>query len=601
MPSTPKVNFNFINNNVEESSPLEGVSIVLARTTKGPILDPSSLIKDISQFKRTFGEEIVPDGSVSNIEKALEGRSILRVIRVVGPGAAQGVVNDGEPVMVIQAGEVSKAFVLQTRGNGDPIGIGSNYKVEFRQQLNTLYYQVIDEGGNQIEASSLFTYKNYDPETGNKTSVDYLALYNWMITNPYFQILLKDIEDDGEGGTVYTPGGSLESFITELAKADESTLEVSVYIGMDSFFADRNGVIIEGNDGEILAGQSDVPTTWVSFDGTIGTMETSAPTYNEYIEALEYIKDYTDAYNVIISDLEMNIGQADALKVYKPLKTMADELNEYRVFIEVPWFKLEGGTVAEGGTMVKRSKAEIIAAVDTIINTIGNSKWVSYFTSGLIYNNKYGIPQSSSVLGTVLGLADASASTYGYNYSFAGVNRGVVGDAQGPVLPNYGSPARVADLEDLAQHYLNVFVIKDTPSFGKRTLLWHNFTSQVKSDSFRFLGVTGLVLNIKKTLRPILESYIEEPNYWGTWKDMYLKIKPLIDQWVADEAMTDPRWFGDQDASSWADLSINTEAEARAGHYKAVFIFKDIVALQDITLDVVIDSASKSVSVDLSE
>lgn len=108
-----------------------------------------------------------------------------------------------------------------------------------------------------------------------------------------------------------------------------------------------------------------------------------------------------------------------------------------------------------------------------------------------------------------------------------------------------------------------------------------------------------MVLDIKKTLRPILESYIEEPNYWGTWKNMYLQIKPLIDEWVTNEAMTDPKWEGDQDATSWNDLIINTEAEARSGHYKARFRFKDIVALQDITLDVVIEKATKSVSIDI--
>ena len=61
--------------------------------------------------------------------------------------------------------------------------------------------------------------------------------------------------------------------------------------------------------------------------------------------------------------------------------------------------------------------------------------------------------------------------------------------------------------------------------------------------------------------------------------------------------MTDPVWEGDQDANSWADLKVNTEAAARQGHYKARFHFKDIVALQDITLDVIIDQASKSVNI----
>ena len=545
MPSTPKVNFNFINNNVEESSPLNGISTILARTTKGPVLDPSTLIKSITQFKRTFGEEIVPDGSVSNIQKALDNGSILRIVRVVGKGATLGTVNEGNAVITIKLGDVTKGLKLTTRGAGEPIGTGDTYTVKFTKQQNTVYYQVIDANGSLLESGPVFTYKSKDDI--NNTSIDYLALAQWISINPYFKVALED-------------GGNMESFLTELAKADGTAVAIEV-------------TLVE------------------SSEGTIGTTETAKPTADEFMAALDYARDYVDSYNIGFSHLEQHLGSpSEAIKVYKELRVMVDELNEFRAFIEVPWFNADGSI---------RTKAQVIAAADQIVNTIGNSKWVSYFTAGLKYNNAFGISQGSDVLGTTIGLADASASSYGYNYSFAGVNRGVVPNAQGPVLPNYGSPARVEDLEEFAQHYLNLYVIKDTPSFGKRTVLWHNFTSQVKQDSFRFLGVTGLVLNIKKTLRPILESYIEEPNYWGTWKDMYLRIKPLIDEWVTNEAMTDPIWEGDQDATSWNDLVVNTEAAARQGHYKARFRFKDIVALQDITLDVIIEKASKSVSVDI--
>lgn len=544
MPSTPKVNFNFINNNVEESSPLNGISTILARTTKGPVLDPSTLIKTITQFKRTFGEEIVPDGSVSNIQKALDNGSILRIVRVVGKGATPGTVNQGNAVITIKLGDVTKNLKLTTRGAGEPIGTGDTYTVNFTKQQNTVYYQVVDANGSLLESGPVFTYKSKDDI--NNTSIDYLALAQWISINPYFKVTLDE--------------GNMESFLTELAKADGTSVAIEV-------------------------------TLVASSEGTIGTTETTKPTSADFIAALDYVRDYVDSYNIGLSHLEQHLGSSsEAINVYKELRVMVDELNEFRAFIEVPWFNTDGSI---------RTKAEVIAAADNIVKTIGNSKWVSYFTAGLKYNNSFGISQGSDVLGTTIGLADASASSYGYNYSFAGVNRGVVPNAQGPVLPNYGSPARVEDLEEFAQHYLNLYVIKDTPSFGKRTVLWHNFTSQVKQDSFRFLGVTGLVLNIKKTLRPILESYIEEPNYWGTWKDMYLRIKPLIDEWVTNEAMTDPIWQGDQDATSWKDLVVNTEAAARQGHYKAIFRFKDIVALQDITLDVIIDKASKSVSVDI--
>ena len=63
--------------------------------------------------------------------------------------------------------------------------------------------------------------------------------------------------------------------------------------------------------------------------------------------------------------------------------------------------------------------------------------------------------------------------------------------------------------------------------------------------------------------------------------------------------MTERKWDGDQDANSRDDLKVNTEADCRQGRYHVVFSFKDIVALQDITLDVVIEKASKSVEIDV--
>ena len=93
MPNSPSVKFEFENRNVQQTTPMLGVSCVLARTTKGPYDDPSEIINSFSHFQRVFGSEIVPDGSVSNIEKAFMGGSKLRVIRVLGKGATKGVVS----------------------------------------------------------------------------------------------------------------------------------------------------------------------------------------------------------------------------------------------------------------------------------------------------------------------------------------------------------------------------------------------------------------------------------------------------------------------------------------------------------------------------
>ena len=84
MPNTPRVEFNFQNNNVQQSVPLLGVSHVMARTTKGPFNQPDEVFSTYPQFQRVYGEEIVPDGSISNIMKAFEIGSKIRVSRVAG-------------------------------------------------------------------------------------------------------------------------------------------------------------------------------------------------------------------------------------------------------------------------------------------------------------------------------------------------------------------------------------------------------------------------------------------------------------------------------------------------------------------------------------
>lgn len=554
MSSTPKINFNFINNNVEVSTPVKGVSTVLARTTKGPVLDPSVLINSTTHFARVFGEEIVPDGSMSNIQAALMGGSKLRIIRVVGPGSQPGVVNLNKPCFTIQVDKEVVGVKLNTRRAGEPIGTSENFSVKFTTNNNTLYYEVIGGNGTTVEAGPVFTYKTKD--TNNRTSVDYLALANWIQNNNYFKVSMVKMNADAEAEAV-----SAESFLNKLAKADNSATSIAVVIKA------------------------------ATAAGTIGKAETSAATSAEWIKALEFVKDYTDSYNVVLSHIDQHLIASESIKVYIKLRQLLDEVNEFRSFIEIPWY--------DSDKVTPKTLEKIVQAATQLQAAIGHSKWISYFAGGLKYANSFGLPQNADVLGTVLGLADSSATGYGYNYSFAGVNRGVVSDAAGPAVANFGSPARTNDLEQLANNYINIFVVKDTPSFGKRTVLWHNFTSQVKQDSFRFIGNTGLILNIKKTLRPILESYIEEPNIWNTWADIYARVKPLISSWVDNNALTDPVWQGDQHASSWKDLKVNTEEDVRQGKYHIIFSFKDIVSMQQINVDVVLEKASKSITMDV--
>lgn len=586
MSKSPRVVFKFENNNVQQTTPLLGVSCFLARTEKGPYDDPSELITSFSQFQRIFGKEIVPDGSVSNIEKALVGGSKLRIIRVLGAGAKKGTITKAENSRVleedeielassipgeVQASEVMKftsgginvSFGLVTKGYGDPIGSGETFKVGFSKSVNTIFYNIYDANGSIMESGPVITYKTKDAQ--NKTSVDYLALSNFASNSAYLEPKMVITTDKIK---------SFENLVAWLQTSIDQT---------------ENPLTIQVGGKEPTAEE-------VMFNGTLGTAGAD-PTADEWIASLDLVKDYTDIYQLSCSHIHQHLKQdSDVLKVHKAAKEMCAELQEYTYYIEVPKYT----THYTQGTQ-PRNKPSIITWINSCLGSIGNSKYVAYFAGGIKYYNEFGLLSNSDVMGTIFGLGDTSASDYGPWKSFAGMNRGVIYDGHGPVSPNYGSDSRYNELDELAQMYANMIVIKDTPSSGKQTMLWHCFSSQVKQDSERFLSIVRLNLYLKKTLRPILNKYLEEPNIWGTWKNIYLEVKPILDNLVDENAMSEYIWMGDQDAGSYSELSVNNEADVRQGKYKVILKYKDIVPMQEITINIVIDAASKSVNISENE
>lgn len=553
MSNSPSLNFNLKNNNVESTVPLDGVSVILARTTKGSQNDPSTLITSLSQFSKVYGKEIVPDGSISNIEKALSIGSSLRIVRVQGSDATKGLVGTKDKdLFSITVGSLKVGFGLQTKYKGDTIGSGSSYTFQAAINGNSVIYKVIDADGNTIlDSGTMFTFKSKDDN--NAAVFDYLALNNFFQSNPYFEPILT---------TASNTVTSIEGMLDWLGTIDGSNSIITVQF--------NNAALTEN---------------YISVSGTVGNQGTT-PTLQDWEDAFESILDYNDMYQVIASHIHQHLSSSDTTQFHAFVKPYAEKLKEWIYYIECP--------------KTNNTKTKMIAWMNTTLSAVGHSMFVAYFGAGIKYYNNAGVLKDCDVLGSVVGLGDASAVNYGPYRSFAGMNRGLLPDAIGPVSPNYGSPSRYEDINDLAHSYLNLIVVKDTKSSGKVTMLWHNFTSQVKQDSFRFISIVRLVLYMKKQFRPILESYFEEPNIWGSWKRIYLEAKPIIDELVTDEAITDPNWIGDQDATSWSDLQLNNEADARQGKYHIQFKFKDVATMQEITMDLVIDQASKESSVSIS-
>lgn len=414
-PQSPRVNFEIINNNIFQNNPLSGVTFVAAVTTKGTPNKPDEVIRTFSKFKELYGEEIVPDGSISNIEIALKLGSNLRVSKVEHSG----------------------------------------------------------ELGKELTTSA-----------------------NW-------------------------------------------------------------------------------------------------------IKALEALKEYNEGYQLTCSGINQwfktTESQAELDKVHIAAAARVNEIEDMIYYIEVPKYSL--ATV--GNEVKPMEAAEMITWVKKVQEKVLNSRYVAYFAGGWKYYDNQGNLKDCDSIGTVIGLGDASSSNYGPWYSFAGQNRGLVKNARGIVSPNYGADALYDKINELAENYINISVIKDTRNSGKSPMLWHNFTSSNESNSFQYLGIVRLVLYLRKILKPVMDSYLEEPNIFSTWNTMYYDVKPIFDDLITQNAITQYEWLGDQNASSYDELVVNTEADVRKGKYRAELHFKEVVSMQEITISLIIDKSEQSTSVEV--
>lgn len=592
MPNTPKVEFNFKNNNVQSSVPLLGISHVVARTTKGNFNDPSEIISSYSQFQRIYGEEIVPDGTISNIKKALEIGSKLRVSRVEGAeGVEFGVAKEytvggsagGEKQTITivltdpqtTTNKISMVLNINTKEAGSPVLDTTGYN------LNRNFYLRVTNNGGPIN-------KIYITQFTGFTEDDQIASSSILANN----LLFSSVGSSNKDITPFVEPQVFQDFVNNVpniklvfksASATEESLANRIKTIDDVISTIRD---YQNWYGDIQVGSTTIntnPVYMIINEGSNGG-DSDADTW---IKAYNAIKAYDDSYQLICSHVHQHLP-LDYIEVYSNIAKDVSKVFEEVLYVEVPKYTSSGDI---------QTVKTILSQLKTMIPSIGYSKSVVFVGGGIKYYNDNGSLQNCDVLGTVIGLGDVSATNFGPWYSFSGMNRGVVADALGPVMENLGSPANIEELQSLAEWYFNLFVIKDTRTQGKRTMLWHGFTSHPKNDSEKFLSIVRLNLYIKKNLRPILESYLEEPNTWSTWKNIYYEGKEIMDDLVTNNAISSYEWLGDQDATSYQDLQVNNEADVRAGKYKIVLKYKDIVPLQDILIDIIIDSVNGSIDI----
>lgn len=226
------------------------------------------------------------------------------------------------------------------------------------------------------------------------------------------------------------------------------------------------------------------------------------------------------------------------------------------------------------------------AALITERSTVAsNSKFGAFFGGGIRVREEVTLQEKSmSEMGDVLGLAAYVYNTFGFWYSLAGQNKGSVQDAIG-VVNNFGTPASFADLNLLANAQINMMTVKNSI-----VQLTGNFTSQYDNNQEKFLSVAMLVIYLQKTLKPILETYLEEPNDPITFNKIFHHVTPLLESLKAPDARAIYKYEyeGDQDASTLDDLQVNDPTDVAQGKYKINLKIWPIPSMQELTLNLML-------------
>ena len=226
--------------------------------------------------------------------------------------------------------------------------------------------------------------------------------------------------------------------------------------------------------------------------------------------------------------------------------------------------------------------ATLVTERETVAN---DSKYGAFFGGGIRVREERTLQEIElSEMGDVLGVAAYVYNNYGLWYSLGGQTKGAVQDAIG-VVTNFGTPAGFADLNTLANAQINMMVVKNNV-----TQVSGNFSAQLANNQEKFLSVVMLVLYLKKTLKPILETYLEEPNDPITFKKIYYHVKPFLDRLTspAYRALYQYEYYGDQDANTIDDLQVNDPVDVQNGKYKINLKIWPIPSMQELTFNLML-------------
>lgn len=612
MSKAARVKFSTENLTQVVSEPNSGISFVLGQSVRGPFANPEDIINSWPKFVEIYGGLSDVSDAPSLARRILERGGSIRFSRVghytdpTDETTLDALKGTPSPTILF---EIDGPFVtdneIDVTVNGTPLTT-----LDFITDSNTTYEAlatalratseiqdaiVIDNGSDAIDmyivpAKGVTLALTDITITGGVTQptdsqTDVTSIVD-EAGNELFDLVLKNEGADGNNIFVEigeASNGSENYFKITITHVLERTVETydNLYIDGNKLASQSNYLkdIVNGSsfvdvlykDHNTFSGQL-VPLKGISYS-YIGGTDGSAVEDADYIgdpaakTGLYAFDSYDDAYGMAVLDNYsdgVNVAGASYAELRADLQFVVHLENSLK------------------------NKTALIAKRDSL----GITTKYAYIVAGGIrtIDPITGLKVDKPEHADVIALASRSATDFGPWYSFAGTRRGALSGVLG-VVNNFGTPATFNDLNDLANKQINMVITRNG-----QTVLWGNHSAQLLNDQESKNNIVRLIIYLKKSLKPTLETFLEEPNDIPTWNRIWYTVKPFLDSLVTNRAVFSYDWQGDQNASDFDSLVVNNATDVSNGTYKIKLSIAAIAPIEEIDITVILTRAGVSFS-----
>ena len=612
MSNAAKVNFKVTDLTQTVSQPNLGISAIMGKSVRGPFFKPDEVFNSWPSFVAKHGGLNTTSQSTLLIKRLLEKGGSIRFCRIGSYDVDNQLtaIKAAQPnVLRITFESVFLADNVINGTIGDDVGLSTSFEeVDFVESSNltlealaaSIAQHTLVYSANVIKSGTNYSTLVITPKPGTTSLVVELDItgttpvfyssatvttINDATTNdPLFTLTPKYEGADYNNFKVTITAGSngapgyfdiylvhmverniIESY-TNLKIDGHPTDSASNYL--EKIIKNSSYLDVEYSDLSQYPGTNQLQPLPVEFQFTGGS-DGDDPVATDYIGTSELANgfhafdEYDDFMELAVFDNELPSGNTINLAGITYADTRKDLI--YYTYLE------EGTKM---GLMAARADYATNSPFSYFVG--GGIKATDPLTSQLLELNP---------LGDIFANISASDRNYGPWYSFAGNIRGVINNVRGTVV-NFGTPARALDLDELANKQINMVVNK-----GGVTKLWGSFSGQFDNNQRRFINIVRLIIFLQKSLKPLLEDFLEEPNDIPTWSRIYYTAKPFMDSLVTKRAMYSYSWDGDQFAKNMDSLQINNASDVSEGKYRIRCGIKATPSLQEINFDLVLTPA----------